>query len=231
MTEPFFSRLWNAVKPPPPVYRPGKEPSSHKRRQRRLLLITAGVAALGFAAWGVYAYIASAPQRAQQEFQAGMRFLEPKNYQRAVGSFSRSIDIWPRISDAFYERGIAYRAMGKTDLALADFDKAIELNPNMDRAYASRGLIYRERGDIRGAVEQFTKSINIRATVDAYYQRGQTYESLGEHQKAIEDYDYAIAVLRDAPHVYRARSLAKRNLGDIEGADADREKAKTFERH
>jgi tetratricopeptide (TPR) repeat protein len=119
--------------------------------------------------------------------------------------------------------------MGKIELALRDFDKAIEMNPNMDRAYASRGLIYRDRGDINGAVDQFTKSINIRPTVDAYYQRGQTYESLGEHQKAIEDYDYAIAVLRDAPHVYRARSLAKRNLGDVQGADEDREKARSFE--
>jgi hypothetical protein len=97
MTESVFSRLWNAVRPPPPVYRSGKEPTTHQKRQRRLVLITAGVVGSGLAVWGVYAYIASAPQRARQEFQAGMRFLEPKNYERAVGSFTRSIDIWPGI--------------------------------------------------------------------------------------------------------------------------------------
>ncbi len=58
----------------------------------------------------------------------------------------------------------------------------------------------------------------------------QTYEALHEHQKAIDDYDRALAMMRDSPNVYRSRALAKRNLGDIAGFESDRDMARALER-
>jgi hypothetical protein len=48
---------------------------------------------------------------------------------------------------------------------------------------------------------------------------------LGQFDKAIEDYDRAIAERRDAPWVYLARSIAKRTLGDEAGYRRDQERA------
>ena len=178
---------------------------------------------------GVYYYIASAPQRAEQEFQAGMKLMEPGNYQKAITHFNRALAISPRLGNVYFERGVAHRLSNETDLALADFEQAIEVNGNFARAYSGLGSIYRERGDYRHAMEQYTKSLNIEPNVDAYYERGQTYESLGEHQKAIDDYNLAISVIRDAPAVYRARALARRNLGDEAGYIEDRDQARKIE--
>jgi len=36
-------------------------------------------------------------------------------------------------------------------------------------------------------------------------------------------------VRRDAPYVYRARALARRNAGDLSGSQADREIAENIE--
>src|ERR1035438_2089283 len=77
-----LKRLWKAIQPPPPVRAnpqernapvetPGKQ--EEKRRQRRLLVGTASVLLVGAAGWGVYQYIASAPMRADEAYQQGMR--------------------------------------------------------------------------------------------------------------------------------------------------------------
>ena len=229
MARSVFTRLWDAVKPPPAVTRPGAKKNRFTARQKRLLYGAVSVVILVALSWSVYAYVASAPQRADKEFQAAMKLTAAGKYKDAIAQFTRAIGIWPQLADAYLERGIAYRYLNQSDQALADFDHAIELNPNLPRAYTARGFIYRERGNARRAMEEFSKSIEIAPNVDAYFERGQTFEDLGEHQKAIDDYDKAIAEMRDAPYVYRARSLARRNMGDQDGYDADQKMAASLE--
>lgn len=217
------------MKPPPAAARPGTVKKKLTGRQKRLLYSTATVLLAGGAGWGAYAYVASAPQRADKEYQAGMRLMATGKYQDAIVEFTRAVGIWPQLADAYLERGVSHRYLNENDLALADFDQAVQLNPNLARAYTARGYIYRERGDNQGALAQFTKSIEVSQNVDAYFERGQTYEDLGEHQKAIDDYDKAIHEQPDAPYVYRARSLSRRNLGDQAGFNADQQMASSLE--
>jgi tetratricopeptide (TPR) repeat protein len=199
------------------------------RKQKRFLryvflaILVAGVGIAG------YLYVANAPQRAQQQFDDAMKLMKPGSYPAAIQGFGRAIETWPNLAPAYLERGNAYHILGKDDEALADLEKAGDLNPDLYRAYAAVGAIYRDRKDYRRAMEAYTKSINAKSNVDALYERGLTYESLGDHQKAIEDYDRAIAELPDAPAVYRARGLAKRNLGDEAGYEADRDTADRIE--
>jgi tetratricopeptide (TPR) repeat protein len=227
MVEEFLTRLWNAVKPPPPATVNPLSPRQITRKRRVIAaLLTVVVLAAGF---GVYLYLPAASQRADAEFKAGMKLMEPGNYGKAIAKFDHAASIMPNVAQVYLSRGIAHRNQNEIDLALADFDKAIELNSNLAAAHSARGDVLRERGDIDGAMAEFTRSIQIEPTVEGYYERGQVFESLGEHRKAIDDYDQAIALIRDAPQVYRARSLAKRNLGHIAGYRADRDKAKSME--
>ena len=229
MARSVFSHWWDAVKPPPAVTRPGTVKKEFTARQKRLLYSTAAVLLAGGAGWAAYAYVASAPQRADKEYQAGMTLMATGKYQDAIAEFTRAVGIWPQHAGAYLERGVSRRYLNQNDLALADFDQAVRLNPNLARAYTARGFIYRERGDVQGALAQFSKSIEVSPNVDAYFERGQTYENLGEHQKAIDDYNSAIHELPNAPYVYRARSLSRRELGDQAGFEADQQMAASLE--
>ncbi|HML18551.1 MAG TPA: tetratricopeptide repeat protein [Bryobacteraceae bacterium] len=228
MAESVFARMWNAVKPPPAAPRP-ESPPRLTPQQKRLLWSTFSVAMLGVTGWAVYAYIATAPQRAEQEFQAGMRLMQPGNYKNAIAHFNRALAISPKLATVYYERGVAHRLTNQDDNALADFEQAVALNANLAPAYIGIGSIDRDRRDLSHAMEQYTKSIEVQPTVDAYFERGQIYELLGEHQKAIGDYNRAIEELPDAPAVYRARAYARRNLGDEAGYIADRDTATSIE--
>ncbi len=217
-----------------PQLQPGaKKPSglfNLTAKQKRLLLSAFSVFALTGIGIAVYVYIAGAQGRAEAQFQEAMKLMKPGYYEQAIAGFDRAIQTYPNLADAYFERGNAKHILSRDDDALADFEKAADVNPNMYRAYTAIGSIYRGRNDLNRAMEAFTKSINAKPNVDAFFERGMTYESLGQHQKAIEDYDRAIQELPDAPAVYRARSLARRNIGDQAGYEADRDRADSIER-
>jgi tetratricopeptide (TPR) repeat protein len=200
-----------------------------RAKQKRLLRYTFLIALLAGTGIATYLYISAAPERAEAQFQDAMKLMKPGHYEEAAAGFTRAIRTWPQLADAYFERGNAYHALNRDDEALADFEKAADLMPSPARAYAAIGSIYRVRKDYKRAMESYSKSIGSNATVDAYFERAQTYEILGEHQKAVSDYDKAILKMPDAPAVYRARSLARRNLGDEPGYEADRDTANRME--
>jgi tetratricopeptide (TPR) repeat protein len=228
MPESGFARLWQLIAPPPAVKGSVTQRPKLQVRQKRLLTMAAGVVILGGAGWATYSYTTGAQQRAEDEFQAGMKFMRPGEYQDAVARFTHAIQIH-QLPNAYLERGNAHRFLGQDDQAMADLEKATALDPSLARAYSSLGNIYRDRHDMPHAMEAYSKSIAISPNVDALFERGEMYEAAGEHQKAIDDFTVAIEGMRDAPFMYRARALAKRNLGDIAGYEADRDQARAIE--
>ena len=220
------SRVWKAVKPPPaPLPRRRLNPA-----QRRLIRGTAIAVALGAGTWAVFAYIASAPDRASSHYREGMRLLGPGDLGGAAAQFTEAIDILPDYADAYIGRGKAHQSAGQSDAALADFERAIALNPTLELAYALRGTLWRSQRDTGKALADFTRSIHLHPTSDGYYQRGLTYQSLDQLPRAVDDFSLAISYDPGAPHIYRARAKARRDLGDIAGARQDQENAERLER-
>lgn len=233
MSESAFTRFWKTVKPPSAANRPAVSSKiiELRRRQRRLVLITiAGIVVLG-AGIGAFVYISGAPQRADKEFQEAMKMMTPGHYPDAIVHFTQALAISPQLPNAYLERGNAHRILGESEAALADYQAATDLNSSLAPAFNGIAMINLERHDYRHALEALNRSIALQPAVEAYYQRGQILEGQGEHQKAIDDYDRAIAEQNDSPYMYRARALAKANLGDEEGAHADRLIATKIERH
>jgi|SRR5215471_5056253 len=223
-----FGRLWNAIKPPPSVDDPNAPRKGLNRTQKRLIWATLGVVALAVAGWQIYAYIASAQQRAQKMFEQGMAKMTPGHYREAIDIFSKAVDIYPQLGAAYLERGNAENIAGEKEAAFADFEKAIEVS-NLAPAFTARGLVYLGKGDLKHAEQDFTSSIGVEPNSDAYYQLGQILDNRGEHAKAVEFYDQAIHIQPEAPYIYRARSQAKRAMGDEQGAIEDRNEGNSLE--
>jgi len=222
---PLWIQIWDALKPPPPV----SVPPEIQRRRRRIL-VSAGIAVVitGIVT-AAYAYIYSAPARAEAAFQQGTRLAATGDNARAVDHFSRAISIRPGWAEAYFLRGSAYRNVNQTDHAVRDIEQALRLNPNLADAHAMLGSILLGQNDLQRAVSEFSAALVIGPNENAYYQRGQVYEALGDHPKAIQDYNAAIALLPNAPYVYRARASAELNLRDRDSAERDRSLADAIE--
>ena len=202
-----FSLFWSMVRPPKEGERPAASAQvlALRRRQRRLVTITGGTILVLAAGAGVFAYVESAPQRADKEFEEGMKLMRPGKYSDAIVHFTHALDIGGQRPETYLERGNAHRSLGEQEAALADFHAAADLDPSLAEPHNGIANIYLERHDSRHALEELTKSLALQPNIEAYYQRGLILESQGEHRKAIADLDLAIAAARDAPYMYRAR--------------------------
>jgi len=213
--------------PPPP---PNAEQRAQRRKQRRLVWGTVAGMLLLVVAWQVYQYIASAPQRAEQQVQAGVRLLSPGHYEDAIVQFGEALEKNPNSWNAYFQRGIAKQNLGSLDAALSDFQVALQLKPDLLDARTARAEIFRQKGDRPHAIEELSAVIAQKPTVEAHNSRGLAYAELGRHAEAIPDFTWVIEELRDAPFAYFARARSKRALGDLEGALQDEATANTFDR-
>ena len=70
---------------------------------------------------------------------------------------NKAIQLNPKLSDAYNNRGAAYGREGEYDKAIADFNKAIQLDPNFAVAYHNRGVAYKSKGEQDRATADFAK--------------------------------------------------------------------------
>jgi tetratricopeptide (TPR) repeat protein len=228
MQPSVWTRVWDAIKPPPAVPRRHDAPRGLNSKQKKIIWVSVILVVLIAGLWQGYNYISSAPLRAQKVYDQAMLNMTPGRYDEAVRLFSKAVDIFPQLSVAYLERGNAENILGETEGAIADYDKAIETG-NLAAAYTARGRIYLHRKDTTRAEADFTRSIGVEPSTDAYFQLGQINEAAGDHEHAIMNYDQALHIQPDSPDIYLARGQAKKAKGDDQGALDDRNQAYAIE--
>ena len=75
---------------------------------------------------------------------------------------TRTIEIEPKHSQAYYNRGLTNFTRGHYDNAISDYSKAIDLNPNYAKAYENRRYTYFVKLDDRvKACSDFKKACEL----------------------------------------------------------------------
>ena len=112
--------------------------------------------------------------------------------------------------------------------AYADLEAAIRLDPKLSETYVTRARIMEGAGEIDRPLADLTAAIGLEDSPYRRHQRGLLYARKHEFAPALEDFraevdqlDIAIAKRPDAPWLYKQRSDARRELGDIDDAIAD----------
>lgn len=139
----------------------------------------------------------------------------------SIPDFTRGITLRPRDPLAYLDRGRAYLQMGHYREAAADASSAIAIVDNLASAYNLRATAVRDGGNPQGSIKDFDRAVELTPNADNYFQRGATYQLLGQHREAIADFDQTIAFAPDQAHAYFARSESRLAVGDTKGAQAD----------
>src|SRR2546430_1015040 len=92
-------------------------------------------------------------------FEQGQKAIDSGDYDKAIADFTEVIRLKPDLSQAYYNRGVAYRDKGNRDQAIVDFTKAIRLNSVFAEAYTNRGVEYSVKGEFDKAITDHTKAI------------------------------------------------------------------------
>ena len=91
-------------------------------------------------------------------------------FDRAVGDYSKALQLNPNDAKAYLNRGSMRVARGDVRDGLPDFDRAIELDPTKALAYANRGWARMLLGDELGADKDFEQCFKLDETLRAKFE-------------------------------------------------------------
>lgn len=100
------------------------------------------------------------------DFAAGKKAIDTKNWAQAVSSFNKVVAQNPKNADAYNYLGYSSRWMGKYDDAFAAYGKALALDPNHKGALSYSGMAYLKTGQKPQAEAQLAKLQAICATCE-----------------------------------------------------------------
>jgi hypothetical protein len=117
------------------------------------------------------------------------------DFKAAVKGCSEVIRENPQAAWAYYSRGTANSAMGKTSLAMADLTKAIELEPGNASYLLFRALLFLHDNAFEHAIADANKSIELNPkSADGYLGRAIIRGKSGNFEAAAQDCDHALKI-------------------------------------
>jgi len=98
------------------------------------------------------------PKAAQKAFDQAIKQRFERQYEKALKSFDRSIEVFPEFFQAYSERGHLRIAMGDAGEAGKDFAQALKINPGYAPALRGSGICKFEQGKYAEAVQDLERA-------------------------------------------------------------------------
>lgn len=144
--------------------------------------------------------------------------------EEAIANYDMAIELNPNNSDYYEWRGYAKRALKRDDEAIDDFNKMVEIDGSV-YAYEVRGKVLFGLKRYQQAITDFRKMIELAPDIPfGYFRLGRAMYELEQYQDAIPNIDKLLQIDPDANN-YLLRGKAKEQIGDLEDAKSDLEKA------
>ena len=161
--------------------------------------------------------------------ELGILFIAETDYQSAIASYDKTLELKPDDYKAWNIRGIALKNLGRYEEAIASYDKSLEIKPDYDRVWHNRGIALKNLGRYEEAVASYDKALQLKPDGDEdWYNRGIALGNLGRYEEAIASYDKALQFKPNDDQAWNNRGVALGNLGRYEEAIASYDKALQF---
>ncbi|KAM3142477.1 hypothetical protein pb186bvf_005379 [Paramecium bursaria] len=146
-------------------------------------------------------------QLEDQHFTEGLMYMESENYDQAIMSFKKAIQLQKTFDYAYYQMGLAYFELAKYEQALVMFEKAIEINKKDLEYFVKAGLTYLNLERYNEAIIMEDKALQLDPNLwYAYFIKGKSYQKLKNYSSAIQIFNKSIQLKKDWP-------LSHYNLG------------------
>jgi anti-anti-sigma factor len=128
---------------------------------------------------GVLDGLSGGPKSAEEWWKKGRALVETEEYDQAIACFNKALDLDPRRTANYLERGNAHLLRGDADAAIVDFTQFIRLNQSLP---VGADLPRRRRLD----VEEFGDVTAVNFTDNKILDR-QSVEAIGEEILSLVD--------------------------------------------
>lgn len=144
-------------------------------------------------------------------------------YQEALDSIDESIKNDNKNEYAWSVKGRILIEMNRPLEALGPIEKALEIKPKYLTALNDKAIALSILGGdyAKEAISIFDKILAINRSPLILKNKALTFQIMHMEKKAIETFGKAIDLNKENSDIYCSRSLAKLNIGDLDGAAAD----------
>lgn len=148
----------------------------------------------------------------------GVIAMQNRNFDRAVELIGMAIAVEPNnplYADAYSNRGMAFRALGKNTEAVASYTQAIKLRPDHAAAYFNRANAYRDLNRGADALADIERAAKLSPeNADAAYNRGLSLAAMEHPSEAMNAFRDARRLQPNLPYVDGLFLFEKLNLCD-----------------
>ncbi|MFX1524057.1 MAG: tetratricopeptide repeat protein [Promethearchaeota archaeon] len=118
--------------------------------------------------------------------------LENRNFDIAIESGRKALELDEKFIDAYYHIGLAYYSKKKYDAAIENFQNAINYNKNHIESWNLIGLAYEAKNEFENALNFLNKALEIDPTYSiGWFNIGNVHKKTNNYDKAIESYTKA----------------------------------------
>lgn len=143
--------------------------------------------------------------RANSDYEKGYFLVGNHEYKKAIKPLLRAIEIdstgncgTGKNGMAFSELGYAYTRLNDFDNAKNYLEQAIKLNKYVPSPYLSKAVILMKQGNNELALKTLNSLVeNIPDHAIGYVQRGFLYNSTGEYELALQDFNTFLRIVKD----------------------------------
>ena len=147
-------------------------------------------------------FSAAMQEQAATRIRQGDGYRSSRQYDRAIVEYSEAIRLDPRSAEAYFNRGLAFEAIGSDRNALEDFSAVIRLNRKDATALERRATVHFRMGAYDRAAGDYDAALVIDPrNAEALYGRG--------------------VVRRVRDKAARATASSERDIADAKSIDAD----------
>lgn len=159
-----------------------------------------------------YAQTTDPTQTPSAIFKSGFAAYTMGDYNLAIKQFSAAISIDNSKNYFYYNRGMAYRAMGNLPMAIADLKHSNDLRPTAE-AYYQLGVIYFEKNDYANAQTELENAKQLRDDLDRMnFCLGMIYYKLERLEDALMCFNAYTATPKNYADAYYYKGLTEAKL-------------------
>lgn len=98
-------------------------------------------------------HLSHSPEDLDSRIQLGNAYFDTDKFESAIIHYSKALEAQPRNADVIVDMGIAYRKIGRSDVAAQKFREALVINDHHVNARYNLGIVLKwDLDDIPGAV-------------------------------------------------------------------------------
>jgi tetratricopeptide (TPR) repeat protein len=142
-----------------------------------------------------------------------------KQHEQGIADYAKVIALQPDRLDAYFEQAILLE-YSDLDRAIANYSKVLELRPGWRAAdvYRRRGRAYEMKGEDQPALADLDELIRMQPDGEPYSMRGFIHLRLRDFDRAITDFNRALALRAFHPTPMRGLALTYEARGDLDRA-------------